>query len=312
MSKLAPIVLFVYNRPEHTKDTLTSLEKNFLASESDLYIFSDGAKTVKEMSNVNKVREIVKEFTGFKSVTISCSHKNNGLANSIIDGVTKIVNEYGKVIVLEDDLKTSNYFLTYMNDALNYFENKDVWSISGYTPPINFPSYYEKDVYAVMRACSWGWATWKEKWNLNEWKVKDFDKFIKNANEVAAFNKSGNDMSAMLQNQINGAIDSWAIRWCYNQFKFQQPTIYPVKSYLSNAGMEGESTHGSFSKKFHSEISDTYDITFEDVSKIDQNIVNEFAKNYNMRFYNHVGILLRKIGLYKIVKKNSKKLIRWS
>lgn len=136
--KISPIVLFVYNRPWHTKQTIESLKSNELAQESELFIYSDAAKDNDEIENVNEVRKYIETLDGFKKVTIIKREQNWGLADSIIDGVTKIVNEYGKIIVLEDDLVTSPYFLKFMNEALDFYENEEkVWHISGWNYPIN-------------------------------------------------------------------------------------------------------------------------------------------------------------------------------
>ena len=133
MNKLAPIVLFVYNRPEHTKLTVMALQKNELARESELFIYSDAPKNLDVKVKTDEVRKYIKSISGFKKIIIIEREKNWGLAASIIDGVTKIINEYGKIIVLEDDLVTSSYFLKFMNEALEFYKNEDkVWHISGW------------------------------------------------------------------------------------------------------------------------------------------------------------------------------------
>lgn len=310
MTTLAPIVLFVYNRPDLTLKTLSALKKNELASSSNLYIFSDAAKDSTQNENVNKVREIVSYVEGFNNVKLIKADENKGLANSVIEGVTKIIEIYGKVIVLEDDLITSKFFLNYMNDGLEYYKDSNIWSISGYTPKLNYPSYYSNDVYAVPRACSWGWATWEDKWKLNDWLVKDFQKLKTEAKEISRFNRAGNDMYYMLVDQMNGHIDSWAIRWCYNQFQYNLLTIYPTQSYIVNFGMNNDSTHGSFSKNFTTSLIQNYETNFKSITDVDSNILREFSKIYNMKLYNYIGRGLKKIGLYKQVKKISKKMIR--
>ncbi len=117
-SVYAPVVLFVYNRLELTKRTVAALQRNVLAAETDLIVFSDAAKNPKDEFKVNLVRAFISSLTGFRSVSVHLRDVNFGLSNSIIDGVTTVVNEYGSVIVLEDDLITSQYFLQFMNDGL--------------------------------------------------------------------------------------------------------------------------------------------------------------------------------------------------
>jgi len=246
MRKLSPIILFVYNRPWHTEQTVEALKKNELAGESDLFIFSDGPK-VENDENVKKVREYIKTINGFNSVTIIEREKNLGLANSVIAGVTEIVNKFGKVIVLEDDLVTSKYFLKFMNEALDFFKDRnDVFSISGHSYPpsiMKIPHSYKHDIYLSYRFGSWGWATWKDRWNKVDWEIKDYEQFKKDNKMKADFNRGGSDMSDMLISQMEGKIDSWAIRFDYAHFKNYCYNIRPVKSLVHNIGFDGSGVH---------------------------------------------------------------------
>ena len=166
MKMNAPIALIVYNRLTNTKETVNALSKNMLAKESDLTIFSDGPKADKDIEKVNEVRNYLKTITGFKSITIIESAVNKGLAASIISGVTEIVNKYTRIIVLEDDLVTSPYFLTYMNDALEMYENEEkVASIHGFIYPVKKEL---PETFFIKGADCWGWATWKRAWDLFE------------------------------------------------------------------------------------------------------------------------------------------------
>jgi len=163
----APIVLFTYNRPWHTRRTIEALQKNHLASESVIFIFSDGPKTEEDEPKVEEVRKFLKTIQGFKQIEIIEREKNWGLAKNIIDGVTKVVNEYGKVIVLEDDIVTSPSFLKFMNEALNRFEDKEkVMHISGYMYPIKTEGL--PDTFFIKPTSCWGWATWKRAWKFFE------------------------------------------------------------------------------------------------------------------------------------------------
>ena len=160
---LAPIALFCYRRLDVLTQTVEALKNNILAKDSELIIFSDGYKNEDDKVGVENVREYLKTIDGFKSVKISEALQNKGLANSIIEGVTNVVDEYGKIIVVEDDILTSPYFLNYMNDALEMYENDDnVASISGYTYPIKT----NEQSFFIKGANCWGWATWKRSWDL--------------------------------------------------------------------------------------------------------------------------------------------------
>jgi len=238
----APIVLFVYNRPEHTRKTLDSLAANFLASESDLFIYSDAPTDQSENENVQTVRSIIKNVKGFKSVNIIERDKNWGLAGSIIDGVTNIINKYVKVIVLEDDMVTSHFFLQFMNKALDYYEyEKKVYHISGWNYPIN--SYELEDAFFWRTMNCWGWATWKNRWRYFE---KDVDKLIASFPEkdIYRFNINGavNMWQQVLANKT-GEINSWAIFWYATIFQKNGLCLNPAKSFVQNIGFDGTGIH---------------------------------------------------------------------
>ncbi|MEH7250372.1 sugar transferase [Neobacillus niacini] len=305
MKIYAPIILFVYNRPKHTFKTIEVLKKNILACDSDLIIFSDYAKKDSDLINVNKVRDIINNIDGFKSITIIEQKENQGLAKSIINGVTEVIDKYNKVIVLEDDLITSKYFLSYMNEALDLYERESrIWSISGYGPKIKIPSGYSDDIYLSPRGCSWGWATWKDRWKTINWEINDFDELKNNIQKKKAFNNGGNDMFFMLEDQINGWIDSWAIRWGYNQFKQSKYTVYPItgKSLVSNIGLDFSGTHSSSSDKYNVEIN-RGNIQLKKDIEVNHETLNEFKKFYDLSLKGYIGVLSRRLGLYKFLKK---------
>ncbi|MBC5992529.1 sugar transferase [Pontibacter cellulosilyticus] len=244
VSPLAPILLFTYKRLETLQKTVQALQNNHLASDSVLYIFSDGYKGTFDQRQVEKVRSYIKTISGFKKVIIKEAHCNKGLANSIIQGVSEILDSNDKAVVLEDDLITSRNFLNFMNTALNYYENnKNVFSVSGYSFPFKIPNNYQYDCYTITRGCSWGWGTWKDRWETVDWKVSDYDVFLSSVDKRKKFSKSGSDLIPMLKKQMNGSIDSWAIRWYYQQSKNNQYTVYPTTSKVANNGFDQEATH---------------------------------------------------------------------
>ena len=233
---LAPICLFVYCRLIETKMTVESLKKNILASQSQLFVFSDGAKT-HNIEEVRAVREYIHSITGFAKVTVYESAVNKGLANSIIKGVTKMFDNYDKAIVLEDDLLLSTNFLCFMNQALTFYEDKKrILSISGYSLLIKYPNGYEYDVALSLRASSWGWATWKDRWVHIDWEVKTYKSFKYNILKRLKFNRGGSDMSHMLDKQMSGKINSWAIRFCYHQYENNMLDVFPIMSKVANVG----------------------------------------------------------------------------
>lgn len=304
MKNLAPIVLFVYNRPKHTQDMIEALAKNNFAKESDVYIFSDNAKKEKDIENVRKVRtyiDSIKQKNWFANVYIEKAEKNKGLAKSVINGVTKVINKYDKVIVLEDDLIPSKVFLEYMNKALDFYEKKEsIWSISGYNIPIQIPKNYKFDIYLGYRGCSWGWATWKDRWNTVDWKVSDYKEFKNNYKKRKQMNRGGPDMAQMLDSQMQGLCDSWAIRWCYEQSKQNKYTIYPVKSLVINQGLDGTGTHSGTTKDFDVEISERVPELYNNLP-VDKEITTNFYNKYKLGIKQNIIEILMILKLEKII-----------
>lgn len=242
--KYAPIVIFAFNRLNSLKACVAALQKNTEALDSDLVVWVDGPRPHKhgEKEKVDSVRNYVKTISGFRSVTYHFSEVNKKLGPSIIDGVTQIVNQYGKVIVVEDDLIASRNFLAYMNFGLNqYGQNQEVWSICGFSCKINVPKGYHADAYFCPRSSSWGWATWKDRWLSCDWVLKDWDDVVKNGK---AFNRwGGSDCFGMLKGWHEGRNQSWAIRFCYNQFVNNALSLFPVLSKIDNEGFDGSGTN---------------------------------------------------------------------
>lgn len=241
---LAPIIVFAFNRPEALKNTIDSLLKNEEAKYSDLYVFVDGPRLNKPNENekVNQVKEYVKGICGFKSLNYFFSENNKGLGDSIILGVTQIINKYGKAIVLEDDLVFSTNFLSYMNQGLEKYEQEEkVFSICGYSNKIKIPKDYNFDAYFCTRSSSWGWGTWADRWNTVDWELKDWAKYSQMGK---AFNKwGGSDCFRMLRSVKEGWGNSWAIRFGFSQFIQNKLSLFPTKSKVKNDGFDGTGTN---------------------------------------------------------------------
>ena len=276
----APIILFVYNRPYHTQKTLEALKKNILAQESELFIFSDGPKSEKALESVEEVRSIIHAIKGFKNVTIFEQITNQGLGKSVIEGVTKVLNSYKCVIVLEDDIVTTPNFLSFMNMALaTYSTNTKVFSVTGYALPIEIPKNYSLPVYLSYRGSSWGWAIWKDRWDSIDWEIKDKAYFLSHVEHQKDFNKGGGDLSNMLKRQFKGQIDSWAIRFAYNAFKKNMLHITPRHSKVQNIGHDNSGVHSN--KTTHYEVT-----LIQDEKNSDLPIVIPFNQEINDAIYN--------------------------
>lgn len=302
MSNFAPIIIFCYRRS--IDKLIESLLKNKQASKSNLYIFSDGYKSDLDKQDIRDLRNSLRKIKGFKSVSIFESNFNKGLANSIIQGTTSIINRYGKAIILEDDLIVSEYFLDFMNKSLNlYQKNENIWSISGYSPPLNYFKYYNKEVYLSLRSSSWGWATWSDRWNKAKWSIEYFKSFKKNKNKIKLFNQAGNDLFKMLELQYLRKIDSWAIRWQYSQFLHSAHSINPKISMTQNLGFDDTfSTHNKGKiYKWRTNLAKFRIVNFEFENNIE--ITKLLKKYYDLSLFTRIGYFLKKWGGYKIIKK---------
>lgn len=252
LSGFSPVVLFVYNRLWHTRQTVEALLQNSLAEKSDLIIYSDAAKNQASEGAVREVRDYIATISGFKSINIIEREKNWGLANSIIDGVTAVVNKFGRVIVLEDDMVTSPYFLDYMNGFLELYKaDQQVASIHAYTYQIDdLP-----ETFFLKGADCWGWATWADRWRVFNPDGQALLDELKARKLTKEFDFNGNaDYVKMLKGQIQGKNDSWAIRWHASAFLNNMLTLYPGVSYVQNIGHDGQGTHCGYSEDFQVEI----------------------------------------------------------
>ena len=281
---LVPIVLFVYNRPRHTQQTVEALQKNDLAKESILYVFADGPKktaTKEQKEKIRQVREYIHKIIGFKQIIIHESEQNIGCADSIIAGINSVLHEHKKIIIVEDDIVTSKYFLKFMNEALDFFENDElIFSVSGYNYPektMTIPKSYKHDIYLSYRHGSWGWGTWKNRWESVDWEVSDFKEFSENIKLQKAFNRGGADMSKMLIDQMDGKIDAWDIRFDYSLFKQNKFNIRPVKSLVTNIGFDNSGTHTGANPKLITILDDSWKPKIEAV-KSNKKILENFRK----------------------------------
>lgn len=251
MNYLAPIVLFVYNRPKHTLRTLQALFSNDLADQSELFIYCDGARknsSIEDIENIKEVRKIVASKKWCKKVHIVGRKENWGLKENIIDGVTYIVNKYNKIIVLEDDLETSKYFLRYMNDALSMYEDEEsVMHISGYVPFVNMSL---PETYFLRYMSCWGWATWKRAWNHYDKNTIYLHDSIKSDKLVNSFNIAGSykNLFEQLEKNLDGRLNTWAINWYASIFLKKGLCLYPKVSLIKNIGLDGSGTNSSYKK----------------------------------------------------------------
>lgn len=242
LTNLAPIILFVFARPEHTKRTLDALAANRLAAQSDLFVYADAARNQNEVERVHAVRSLIYATSGFRSVTIIERETNYGLARNIVEGVTDVCNRYGRAIVLEDDLVTSPYFIEYMNNALEkYADEASVMHISGYIFPIDAKGLPQ--TFFLRTTSCWGWATWKRAWELFDKKPGDLrQRFTPNLKYAFNFENATNFWDQVELN-LSGKIDTWAIFWYASVFLNNGLCLHPSQSLVQNIGHDGSGVH---------------------------------------------------------------------
>jgi hypothetical protein len=238
----APVALFAYNRLHHTRKTIDGLRRNDLAAGTDLYIYCDGPRNPAAVSAVREVREFVRTVDGFRSVSVIERDANLGLAKSIISGVTQVCALHGRIIVVEDDLQTSPYFLRYMNAALDmYADVARVGSVHGYWYPVDQPC---PETFFLRGASCWGWATWSRSWSLFEPDGQKLLAALEERRLTRRFDLDGSiRYTQMLRNQIAGANDSWAIRWHATMFLADRLQLSSGTSLVRNIGFDGSGTH---------------------------------------------------------------------
>ena len=282
MTDLAPIILFVYNRPIHTKNTIECLKKNDLANLSELIIYSDMYKNLKDKKNVIKVRKLIKSISGFKKVTVIERRENYGLAKNIINGVTEVLDTNSSAVILEDDIETGKYFLKFMNEALNrYINDSNVWHISGWNYPINTKNIKEdyKDAFLWKVMNCWGWATWSNKWSKFK---KNPTELISNWNKdkIKKFNLDGNyNFWEQVENNFKGISNTWAIFWMITIFENNGYCMNPVKSYVYNSGNDNSGENTNKTKNYNSIINDKMIKSWPSIDDDFKNIISVLIKD---------------------------------
>lgn len=285
----APILLFVYNRPEHVRQCIVSLQANELAAQSPLFIYSDAAKTPESREGVEQTRQFIRDIDGFASVTIIEREQNWGLARSIIDGVTTQVNRFGRVIVMEDDLIAAPYFLQFMNDALETYKDEPrVGHIQGcdFTQDTSLP-----DTFLIKWTGSWGWGTWDRAWKLFNPNGKELLQQLEERNLTHRFDfNSTYGYTRMLRRQIEGKNNSWAIRWNASLFLADILSLNAGRSLIRNTGFDGSGTNCGGGGLYDS----TLWLNPLPVKKLSPIEENEKAREAFVRYYHRTNCFMAK------------------
>lgn len=285
--ELAPIVLFCYNRSKHTQKTLESLSRNYLASESELFIYCDGPKssaTKEDFADIKATREIVKKKQWCKKVTVIERDFNYGLAKSITTGVSEIVNQFGKIIVLEDDIVTSNGFLQYMNEALAIYSKHDhVMHVSGFMWGIDTKRITSNTFFYNFGSC-WGWGTWKDAWSHYEGNTANLIQRLANMKtiDINDYNKWQNDsFFVQLLDNYYGNRNTWAVKWHTSIYINGGFCLHPINSLVINIGLDGTGVNNKFSlSKFFIKQRLVAAIEVTEIEVIENELVKNSIKKY--------------------------------
>ena len=290
-----PLVIFSYNRLSQLKKTIASLKKCNNSKNRNWYFCWDGPQNSEDIIACKKIRDYLNSIQE-NNYFLYFNSSNIGLAKSIISGVTKVLNEYSEAIIIEDDLEFSNNFLDYMDSALKFYnDEKNILSICGYSPKTNIKT--DCDIFFGVRSSSWGWATWSDRWKNIDWKISDYKEFNSNYQMKKKFKRGGSDMVKMLNDQMNGKIDSWAIRFCYHQFKYEMACVFPVKSKVINNGFNLNATHTKtyYNPNKNYSNSEAHKFKFRKFKNFNENHLKSFRKNYSLtsRLFNKLQSLLK-------------------
>ena len=248
---ISPVVVIAYRRADKLRACIDSLRAADGHEQTELYIYADGSKEgSNEEADAGAVAEVrafldgLEKEGGFGALHIIRREHNLGLAENVISGISEVIDRHGRVIAVEDDLIVTRDFLTYMNGALDYYENEeDVWSVTGYSDNLVLPPSYDHDIYYAYRACSYGWGTWRDRWEAADWGMERYDEVMRDRTLRRQFRRGGRDLIRMLEDQKLGLIDSWSIRWCLSQSLLGKYTVYPTKSFVVNTGDDGSGTN---------------------------------------------------------------------
>ncbi len=304
--KLAPIALFIYNRPDHTRLCLQSLMNNPHAKNSKLYVFADGPKPgsdYKTLESIKEARQVIMEKNWCGEIKLIERDENLGLAKSIITGVNEILSNHDRIIVLEDDLILSTGFLEYMNAALQFYESEPkVFHISGFIYPIPKSKLPDQTFFLHNASCL-GWGTWKRAWsNFNPDASDLLSKIPKSAYKDFNFG-FGLSYIQMLKNAAAGKISSWAVRWYASIFINNGLSLHPNQSLVNNSGFDGSGVHsGIFDYQWNDNLAEHIKVTTIPL-EISYNARKAIKKFYlTMKFYWKLEGLILRLGLYKYLK----------
>lgn len=311
---LAPVVLFVYSRLEHTKRTIEALKRNKLAADTELYVFCDAPNpkaTEAQLAEIYATHAYLKSVKdGFKKINLEISEVHRGAGKAIIRGISVVLAKHGRCIILENDMEVEPLFLEYMNKGLEAYRNdKKIFGISSTSYKIPLPIWYRKDVFLLTRPESWGWGTWVDRWQDVDFEVKDFEELRRDKALQEAFNIGGNDLYIMLEDQMEGRSDTWDLQWAWHMYKKGGYFVYSRWCFQHNSGFDGSGAHCGTNNQIQDQFAPLYpkqslEIEFPALQPNDI-IIDRFKHYYNQNIS-----FIREATLWKKIKRFIKQIMR--
>lgn len=311
MKELAPIAISTYSRVNHLRRTVEALRLNTLASISEVYFFSDAPKPGDE-GKVRDVREFIRTVDGFKAVHLVERIENSRIANNR-GGIEMLLERYGKVIFLEEDVVTAPGFLEFMNAALSFYgDDERIGSVSGYCPPMTFPMGHLKDIFFLTRLNPWGVGLWKRYYKMNTYITEEcFDEVFKDKGKLKDLSNSvGEEALQFIQMDFERKLDTGDMKSIFWQFYDRKFTVYPRKSLVRSIGQDGSGLQMEAVGKW--DVHDLWNklegFEFSQEVSVDEKIQRSHYEFYKVHAIVRVIIVLERFGLYKFIRPIAKNL----
>ncbi len=245
---MTPVVMIVFNRADMTRRMLLSFLKAEGSTDRDVRIFMDGARNESDRVKCDAVERIILEFKDqLPRMQIVRRDQNWGCRANIIDAVTTVMREYGRAIVIEDDILISRSFLRYMDDALEFYkDDKRIWCVNGYRNlGVKVPRTYKNDIYLDRRNWSWGWGGWYDRWCRVDFDLKEWSSYMSDDRLVAKLDSCGMELRPMAEGVVRGGLNTWDIQCTVHVVLNDLYAIEPRVLLSKSIGFGGDSTHTS-------------------------------------------------------------------
>ncbi|MHD0315511.1 glycosyltransferase [Fusobacterium varium] len=301
---LAPVLVSVYNRRKSFLECIEYLKRNSLASKTILYVVSDAAYRKEDKEIIELIRKDIEKIKGFQKVVALNREENLGAYVSINSAIEEIINQHGKIIFLEDDIRVSPFFLKYMNNSLEKYENdKKIFSISGYNFPLNdIEEGLKEDIFLWERYCPWGMGTWKNRWEKIDWDLKKYKEIFSDKENVKKFNKIEPNCITMLEKDREGVVKATDARICFHIFVNNMYTIYPKKALTVNRGHDGSGEHCGIDKKyFLQKLDENFDPILVDDLKRNTEVYKKMYKFHYSFLRQIIKPILKKLKLFGLI-----------